>query len=105
MADRKYLERIEHLTGTGQVLEGSREVCTVHYSLDIFQEKIESSTHSGTRIIDGMKQIQGTIKPVDTSIHELFGKALTLVLIGGKKMNFFIDDPRTGFIASSSGIY
>ena len=105
MVDRKYLERIEHLIGTGQVFEGSKEISAIRYILDIFQEKIESGTGSGTHIIDGFKEVCGTVDPIGTSSYELFGRALTLVFKDGRKMDFFVTSANTGSITPSSGIY
>jgi hypothetical protein len=104
MADRKYLETIEHLTGTGDVYEESRKVASVRYDIRVLQEKIESVTHSGTNIIDDLKRVSGTVDPVDVSMHELFGKVFTLVFEDGRRMNFFVTNTQTGSISASSGI-
>ncbi len=108
MADRKRLERIELLIGTGRVLKGLTEVATVRYRVEVFQEKIESITGSGTHIIDGLKDIRGTIDPVGASIGTLFDKGtLTLVFEDGRKMDFMIAHSdimaNSGSIANASG--
>jgi len=88
MADRKRLERIKLLTGTGRVYEGSQEIATVSYRVEVFQEKIESQASGGTSIANGPTTTQGEIKPAGAaSISVLFGKALTLVFKDGRKLD------------------
>jgi hypothetical protein len=105
MADRKYSERVEHLAGTGHVYDGLDSISKVRYNIEVWQEKIESGTFSGTSIINGLKKVRGTIDPIDKSIMELFGKTLTLVFEDGRKMDFFVTNANTGSVASSSEIH
>lgn len=108
MADRRYLERIELLTGTGRVFEGSQEIATTRYRVEILQEKIESRTSSGVHTLDGLKEIRGTITPVEVSIGVLWGKTLILVFEDGKRMEFSVSrtnlSANNGFIRASSAI-
>ena len=90
MADRKYLESIELLTGTGRIYEGPSEISTVRYRVEVLQEKIECRTSSGPNTADGLKEIRGTVDPIGASIYDLLDKTLTLVLEDGRKLDFFV---------------
>jgi len=108
MADRKRLERIELLIGTGHVFEGPKEIATVHYRIEVFREKIQSPAFSGSKTVDGLIVILGAVNPVGASISVLFNKrALTLVFEDGRKMDFFVSNAIRGTItnASGAGIY
>jgi hypothetical protein len=100
LADRKYRERIELLTGTGCVYEGNKEIASVRYRIEVLQTKLEN----GSSIIDGLKEVQGMVDPISASIYHLFGKTLTLVFEDGRKMDFYVTDARTGSIAARAGI-
>jgi len=108
MPDRKYLQRIELLRGTGRIYEGSQEIATANYHIEVFQEKIECITDTGMSTVGGLKELCGTIDPVDSSIRVLFGKDLTLVFEDGRKVDFAVSNANisanTGSIVASSGI-
>jgi len=104
MADRRYAEIIEHLNGIGHVWEGGQDICKVQYHIEVLQDRIKLTSFGISRI-DGFKRIRGIVTPIGKSIHEIFGKTLTLVFENGKKLDFFVSSTSTGSINARGLIY
>jgi len=89
------MKNLVHLTGTGRLYEGARQLCTVHYV--ILVQRIAT----GTSDLD--ERISGIIDPIGATIKELLGRRLTMLLEDARKLDFYLTDK--GFVVPIAAIY
>ena len=80
------MEFVEKLSGDGQVFDGVKKIADVAYEINVYQERINTSTHGDDSSIPGMKRaVLALNKPVG-----VMGGKLTLLLKDGRKMDFHV---------------
>ncbi len=76
---------VEQLSGRGKVLVGEREIATANYSIDVYQDYIETNTRSGSGRIPGMKSASGQLNVVTGPVDLELSPEWTLVLSDGRR--------------------
>lgn len=91
---------VKTLTDKGLVYEGETLVCKASYKLRIHQETIITERKESA---EGHQRIEGTISGCDVD-HLLGKEKLTLHLIDGNRLDFFVTNDR-GVIHATGGFY
>ena len=94
---------LEHLVGTGYILNGPIQICRTRYRVDTYLETSEEIIRNSD-LLDRLKEIRGKINPIELSLGDIFGRDCTLVLEDGRKLDFFITGTITGNITPTTGI-
>ncbi len=85
----RHWRRIEAPRGVGKIRDGDRHVATVTYALRVFQEVIGTRHWTGSRAVQGTRQISGGFHVVRGSLP-FDGDQLTLTLDDGRSLRCFI---------------
>jgi len=80
------MDLIETLAGKGQVFRGDKRISEVLYDINVYQERIDTSSHDGPSSIPGLKT---ATLGLNHHVGDV-GEKLTLVLEDGRKMDFFV---------------
>lgn len=81
------MEKINELTGIGNVYLADKLLGTGEYRIDVYQEFIEGHAMEGPYRVPGLKRIVGSIKGTFP-----IGTILKLVTAKGQTLDFFVVD-------------
>jgi hypothetical protein len=77
---------IETLEGNGQVFDGDKKLADVTYQINVYQDRINTSSHSGTSSIPGLKTVTLNLNKDVGAV----GDELVLILEDQRKLRFFV---------------
>jgi uncharacterized protein YxjI len=90
------LTKVGTLTGLGDLLEGDEHVAKAHYSITIWQERIDTSTLEKRSSIPGVKSATGGITVTTGASFLMVGDTFKLRLSDGKVCNVYIKSTTVG---------
>ena len=94
------IDLIERLSGTGPTRGKNGDlVGNAAYELRVYQELHQTRGES----VPGLKRIEGHVEGLDN--FRLLGKTLTLELVDGRRLDFFISDSNGKIANSGPGLY
>lgn len=79
-------KHMETLTGKGKLLQGEQEI-DIRYQIDVYQDRIDTSTRSGKSSAPGLKSLEIT---GEVSEFLDIGATYTLVLKDGRRCQVFV---------------
>ena len=85
----RHWRRIEAPRGIGKICDGERYIATVTYALRVLQEVIGTRHWTGSRAVQGTRQITGGFEIVRGNLP-FDGDQLTLTLEDGRSLLCFI---------------
>lgn len=74
------MKRIKHLQGIGHLYNGDQVVATVRYSIDLFEQQIDTTTFAGKSSTPGLRSATVTIDVVEGEKYLDVGETFTLRL-------------------------
>ena len=80
------MDFVENLSGSGQVFDGDKKVADVAYDINVYQDRVNTSSHDGNSSIPGLKTV---VLHLDEPVGPV-GRKLTLVLNDGRKLDFLV---------------